>query len=142
KWPEVSRIMYDEKIGILAIGESHLSDEIEADLACKRLKLFTTIDPDPARQNSAGVALVFNRDITNTEDIETWEIIPGRALLAKIPWHRKRVLTVLAIYVPADSMAANKNFWEELSQIWMTRVLPVPDMMLGDMNIVEEGVDR
>ncbi|KAJ6458208.1 hypothetical protein C8R45DRAFT_767801, partial [Mycena sanguinolenta] len=140
KWPEVSRIMYDEKIGILAIGESHLSreqaDEIEADLACKRLKLFTTIDPDPARQNSAGVALVFNRDITNTEDIETWEIIPGRALLAKIPWHRKRVLTVLAIYAPADSMAANKNFWEELSQIWMTRVLPVPDMMLGDMNIV------
>lgn len=77
KWPEISRIMYEEKIGILAVGETHLSEEqaevVKEDLACRRLKLFVSIDPE--HPNSAGVATVINKDIANVEGIESEEII-------------------------------------------------------------------
>ncbi|KAJ7711609.1 Endonuclease/exonuclease/phosphatase [Mycena metata] len=123
--------------GLVRITEEQASD-IEEE--CRRLKLFTSIDPE--HPNAAGVAIVLNKDIANIEGIETWEIIPGRALLAKIPWHADRTITVLAIYAPASSMTENKKFWETLHKAWMTRILPVPDMVLGDRNIVEDAIDR
>ncbi|KAJ7020566.1 Endonuclease/exonuclease/phosphatase, partial [Mycena alexandri] len=142
KWPEVSRLMFEERIGLLAVGESHLTEEQanEIEDECKRLKLFTSIDPE--RPNAAGVAIALNKDIANIEGVQTWDIIPGRALLVKIPWHGERTITVLAIYAPASSMVENKKFWETLHKVWMTRVLPVPDMVLGDRNIVEDAIDR
>ncbi|KAF8209186.1 hypothetical protein K438DRAFT_1960920 [Mycena galopus ATCC 62051] len=118
----------------------YVASKIEEDIACKRLKLFTTLDPD--HPNSAGVTLVLNKDITNIEGVETWEIIPGRALLAKIPWYGEITLTVLAIYAPSGDMKLNKEFWDELTRIWTTQNLPVPDTVLGDMNIVEDAIDR
>ncbi|KAJ7688792.1 hypothetical protein B0H16DRAFT_1753004 [Mycena metata] len=55
---------------------------------------------------------------------------------------RARGGRVLAVYAPAGSPAENKAFWEELHRLWMTEDLPVPDVMLGDMNIVEDTIDR
>ncbi|KAJ7043839.1 Endonuclease/exonuclease/phosphatase [Mycena alexandri] len=145
KWPHLSRLMFDERIGIMAVGETHLTEaqieEIEeAAMGRKRLRIFNSIDPD--HPNKGGVAVVLNRDITNTENIKVRRLIPGRAILVTIPWHNKLTLTVLAVYAPAGSPAENKAFWEELHRLWMTENLPVPDVMLGDMNIVEDAIDR
>ncbi|KAJ7167390.1 Endonuclease/exonuclease/phosphatase [Mycena crocata] len=146
KWHEIHRMLYDEKIGIMAVSETHLSAaqqaEIEEDVVLgKRMKIYGSIDVE--HPNSKGVAIVLNHDITNTVGVKVRRLIPGRAILATIPWHGKRTLTVLAIYAPADSMAENKLFWEKLYTLWMTEPgLPVPDIMLGDTNIVEDAADR
>ncbi|KAJ7701337.1 hypothetical protein B0H16DRAFT_1833433 [Mycena metata] len=53
------------------------------------------------------------------------------------------IFLMLAVYAPAESMTANRLFWEELYRIWMSEGNPpVPDMFLGDTNIVEEPIDR
>ncbi|KAJ7750005.1 hypothetical protein B0H16DRAFT_1318975, partial [Mycena metata] len=138
KWPHLSRMMFDEKIGIMAVGETHLTEdqieEIEGAAMGRRLKIYNCMDPD--NPNKGGIAVVLNENITNTEGVTIRRLIPGRAVLVSIPWHDKLTLTVLAVYAPAGSPAENKAFWEELHRLWMTEDLPVPDVMLGDMNIV------
>ncbi|KAK7045899.1 hypothetical protein VNI00_007330 [Paramarasmius palmivorus] len=39
-------------------------------------------------------------------------------------------------------MAQNQAFWEELTAMWLQLKLPVPDIMLGDCNIVEDPSDQ
>lgn len=61
--------MFDERIGIMAVGETHPTedqiDEIEgtAYLGQSCLKIFNSIDPN--HPNRAGVVVVLNKDITN-----------------------------------------------------------------------------
>jgi exonuclease III len=144
KWHDLHRIMHDDKIGVLVVGETHLSDaqveEIQNSHLGNRMKVHNSIDP--LHPNSMGIAVVLNHDLTNTSDTKVTQLIPGRAILVTIPWHSSEKITILAIYAPADSAAANRQFWEELHKIWMTRNLAVPDMMLGDTNIVEDAIDR
>ncbi|KAJ7036142.1 Endonuclease/exonuclease/phosphatase, partial [Mycena alexandri] len=137
--------MFDERIGIMAVGETHLTEAQIEDIenavgGRNRLRIFNSIDPD--HPNKGGVAVVLNKDITNVENIQVRRLIPGRAILVKIPWHGKLTLTVLAVYAPAGTPTENKAFWEELHHLWMTENLPVPDVLLGDMNIVEDAIDR
>ncbi|KAJ7714015.1 Endonuclease/exonuclease/phosphatase, partial [Mycena metata] len=145
KWHDIHRMLFDDKIGVLVVTETHLSAaqaaEIQDDpLMGKRIEVFNSIDVE--RPNSKGVAIVLNKDITNVEGVKTRRLIPGRAILAVLPWHNKLTLTVLAVYAPADSMTENRAFWEKLTNLWLTEDLPVPDMFLGDTNIVEDAVDR
>ncbi|KAJ7172885.1 Endonuclease/exonuclease/phosphatase, partial [Mycena crocata] len=145
KWPHINRLMFDEKIGVLAVGETHLTeeqvDEIQAQsMGRNRLRVFNSTDIE--HPNRGGIALVLNKDITNTENIGIRRLVPGRAILATIPWHGTLTLTALAVYAPADSPASNQAFWEELRNLWLTENLPIPDMLLGDMNIVPDALDR
>ncbi|KAJ7130836.1 Endonuclease/exonuclease/phosphatase, partial [Mycena crocata] len=137
--------MFDEKIGVMAVGETHLTeeqvDEIESQsLGRNRLRIFNSVNIE--HPNRGGVAIVLNRDITNVENVKIHRLIPGRAILATIPWHGRLTITVLAVYAPADSAASNQVFWEELHHLWLTEDLPVPDMLLGDMNLVQDMFDR
>ncbi|KAJ3833925.1 hypothetical protein F5878DRAFT_503359, partial [Lentinula raphanica] len=50
--------------------------------------------------------------------------------------------TLLGTYAPNDSMSNNKEFWKLLTESWLQKRLPVPDLFMGDHNIVEEGFDR
>ncbi|KAJ7151846.1 Endonuclease/exonuclease/phosphatase, partial [Mycena crocata] len=145
KWPHLNRLMFDEKIGVMAVGETHLTedqvDEIESQsMGRNRLRIFNSIDIE--HPNRGGVTIVLNKDITNIENVGIRRLIPGRAILATIPWHGNLTVTVLAVYAPADSPASNKAFWEELHRMWMTMNLPVPDMLLGDTNLVQDMFDR
>lgn len=144
KWHDLHRMMHDDKIGVLVVGETHLSDdqvdEIQSSHLGNRMKVHNSIDAE--HPNSMGIAVVLNHDLTNTKDTKVVPLIPGRAILVTVPWHNSETITILAIYAPADSAAANQKFWEELHKIWMTRNLSVPDMMLGDTNIVEDAIDR
>ncbi|KAJ7687218.1 Endonuclease/exonuclease/phosphatase, partial [Mycena rosella] len=136
KWADISRMMYDEKLGLLAGGELHLHPQSRL-LFVKYprpilLRHFPRYHP-----NAAGVGVILNKDIVNIEGVKTWELIKGQALLVQIPWHKSNVLTALAVYAPADSMASNRAFWEELDNYGGQ-----PDIILGDMNIVEDAIDR
>ncbi|KAJ7040046.1 hypothetical protein C8F04DRAFT_886001, partial [Mycena alexandri] len=133
----------DEKIGALVVGETHLSanqaDEIQAALG-KRMDIYNS--PNPENPSTRGIALVLNREITNTKGVKIWYLKPGRAILAVLPWHGKLTHTVLGVYAPAESMEENEGFWNELCEMWMTTDLPVPDSLVGDTNLVEEPIDR
>jgi ribonuclease HI/exonuclease III len=142
KWNHVNQLLRDNKIGILAVQESHLDDDkiirLET-LFPKRIKILHTADPNTI--NAKGVAIVMNKELTNTSNVTTYEIIPGRALLLKTNWHANQTLTILAIYAP-NNPVENKEFWLQLLTKWQTRNLPRPDIMLGDFNIVEDSIDR
>ena len=68
-------------------------------------------------------------------------LIPGRALLAKIPWHDDSQIKILNVYAPNDAKE-NENFWTELNNMTLARPDLRPDLMLGDFNLVEDGLDR
>jgi len=91
--------------------------------------------------NAQGVAIVLNRELTNIHGIQQQDIIPGRAILLTLPWHSTLTLTVLNIYAP-NAHNENRAFWETLQEMWETKNLPFPDIMLGDFNIVEDALDR
>ncbi|KAJ7933980.1 hypothetical protein B0H13DRAFT_1510537, partial [Mycena leptocephala] len=139
KWHSVNRLMFDEKIGILVVGETHLSaqqaEEIQEDSHLgRRMDIYHSSNPE--NPSTRGIAIVLNHELTNTCGVKTHYLIPGRAILSVIPWHGQRTHTVLGIYAPAESMAENKKFWDDLYDLWMTLDLPVPDSMAGDTNIV------
>ncbi|KAJ7078705.1 Endonuclease/exonuclease/phosphatase, partial [Mycena belliarum] len=145
KWHGLSRLMYDEKIGILVVGETHLSTEQALEIQDhhqlgRRMDIYHS--PNPENTSTRGIAIVLNREITNTKGVEVHYLVPGRAILAKVPWHGRRVLTILGVYAPAESMEENKEFWDHLTNLWLTTDLPVPDAFQGDTNIVEEPIDR
>ena len=87
------------------------------------------------------MAIVINKDHSMHENIEEYKIIPGRALLARIPWHGDLLLTVLNIYAP-NNHTEIETFFKELKLKFETETLPLPDLMMGDFNIVEDAVDH
>ncbi|CAK5272653.1 unnamed protein product, partial [Mycena citricolor] len=137
-------MIFDEKVGALIVSETHLSadqtEEIQDSHIGKRLSIYNSENRDDP--STKGIAIVLNREITNTQDVQVKHLIPGRAILATLHWHSDRTLTILGVYAPAESMQANENFWDSLSERWLTEDLPVPDLMGGDMNLVEEPLDR
>ncbi|KAJ6534523.1 hypothetical protein DFH09DRAFT_1284243 [Mycena vulgaris] len=56
-------------------------------------------------------------------------------------WHGMRTLTVLVVYASTGS-AENKAFWDTITDIWLKENLPVPDSVLGDLNVVEGSIGR
>ncbi|KAJ3751592.1 Endonuclease/exonuclease/phosphatase, partial [Lentinula raphanica] len=144
KWREIYGCMMRNKIAILAVQETHLSqaqvEEINQSWFGKQLLVFNTIDPDHA--NAAGTAIVLNKDLVNTNMVKVHDIVPGRTFCLKLPWYQNKTLTILATYAPNDSMTSNKQFWELLTDKWLKTELPVPDIFMGDHNLVEEGFDR
>jgi hypothetical protein len=82
KWNHINQIIREKRIGVLATQETHLNDvHINRihNLFDKRIKIYHSIDPN--QPNAKGVAIVLNKEITNTTNVVVSEIIPGRALL-------------------------------------------------------------
>ena len=142
KWNHINQIIRDKKIGVLVAQETHLDDN-QVDhlhsLFDKRIKIHHTIDPH--RPNAKGVAIILNKEITNTQNVVTTEIIPGRALLVQIPWHTNLIIKILAVYAP-NTVAENEAFWNAILEKWQRDHIPKPDLMIGDYNLVESSIDR
>ena len=139
KWNHINQIIRDEKIGILAVGEAHLNNircnNIEQ-MFGKRLKIIFSCLPN--NPNAAGIAFVLNKNITETQNIKTHEIIPGHALMIEIFWHANEYLSVLAIYAPSQNTTENATFWHNIQNFFENnRGIKKPQIMLGDFNMVE-----
>jgi exonuclease III len=142
KWLQINQIMREKKIGILALQETHMTDELDAkiaDLFGKRLATIHSRDADAP--NTKGVSIVINKELLDTEGLRSTEIVPGRALVADVPWHNNERLIVLAVYAP-NRPDQNREFWKTITNEWDTRRLPKPDIMMGDLNFVESFIDR
>ena len=134
--------MNTHKIAILAIQESHLTDKLADSVrAAFDTRLALEYSPLPESRNAAGVALVFNKGLINTGAIQHEEIIPGRAILASIPWHGDTNIKIMNIYAPNDAKS-NGAFWESLNAITSNRPDLKPDLLVGDFNLVEDSLDR
>jgi exonuclease III len=136
----INQIIRDQRIGILALQETHLSKDNENALnSTPGLRIQITSSIDPAQINAKGVAIVMNKNLVNTSGVKVHELIPGRALLVIVPWRKDNTLKVLAIYAP-NNPQNNQFFWDNVYS--KLRGLPKPDIMLGDFNLVEDALDR
>jgi len=88
-----------------------------------------------------GVAIVLNKSLVAWKETTIYELIPGRALLVSVPWHKESIINVLAVYAP-NRETENANFWNTLKDKWITSQFPKPDVLLGDFNCVEADIDR
>jgi len=95
--------MREEKIGILAIGEAHLNTKWSRNIEQifgKRLKIiFSSLPNNP---NVTGIAIVLNKNITESQNITTYEIIPGHVLIIEIFWYSNKCLSILSINLSKD----------------------------------------
>ncbi|GBE83698.1 hypothetical protein SCP_0507540 [Sparassis crispa] len=142
KWGDIHQLIKDKRIGALALQETHLAPEDTARLLQifgKHLHIISS--PDPLSISTRGVALVLNKDITNTANVRSTEVIPSRALLVTLPWHGTLTLHILVVYAPNQS-TPNCKFWQNLQTKWSEMGLPTPDLFLGDFNLVEDQLDH
>ncbi|CAK5283637.1 unnamed protein product [Mycena citricolor] len=143
KWLGVWQIMREEKIAILVIGEAHMNLERknEIDKLFGR-KMHLEFTEAPGNTNSAGLAVVMNKNMIATEGVRTWEVIQGRAMILETKHADGSPLSVLGVYAPNDA-AANRKFWEEINKYFDDNPrVRKPDTMIGDMNMVEGAIDR
>ncbi|KAK0495268.1 hypothetical protein EDD18DRAFT_1106495 [Armillaria luteobubalina] len=61
---------------------------------------FSAEECNPTR--TAGVAIILNKNLIQTEGVVMTDLIPGQALLVQIPWHGGTYFNWLAIYAPND----------------------------------------
>lgn len=142
KWQHINQLMRDKRIGILAIQETHLSDEQIGSLHKQfpqRVHILNSRDPE--HPNAKGVAFILNKQLTSWKEANCQVIIPGRALLLTVPWHGASNLTILAVYAP-NLPYENEAFWNDITIEFCENNLPPPDIVLGDFNLVEESIDR
>ncbi|KAK0486817.1 Endonuclease/exonuclease/phosphatase [Armillaria luteobubalina] len=135
--------MREQKISLLMLQETHLSREYANEILQmygKSMEIFFSADKyNPT--GKAGVAVILNKNLIQTEGVVTTDLIPGRALLVQIPWHGGTYFNWLAIYAPNDD-SESKLMWDKLTTEWEKHHLPHIDGMSGDFNLVEDALDR
>jgi exonuclease III len=137
--------MVDEnRLGILAIQETHLDDAAAAEfhtLYHSWFKIIHSANPDNPT-STAGVAFLLNRKFIDVEHTRMYEMEPARALMICVPWHKGQTLTVLNIYA-SNTPRERNEMWARLWVKWKDNPnLPLPDIVLGDWNFVEDARDR
>ncbi|KAH6905947.1 Endonuclease/exonuclease/phosphatase, partial [Coprinopsis sp. MPI-PUGE-AT-0042] len=144
KWQHIRQIMRENKLGILALQETHLKPNTVNDLN-SQFEVTTRVFNSTfgLNANTAGVAFVLNKSHTRWADPKTYEIIPGRALLLVTPWKGNQNICILNVYTPNASID-NWNFWTHLTrELKDPRYKSIqPQIVLGDFNKVEDPIDR
>ncbi|KAF5367240.1 hypothetical protein D9615_010668 [Tricholomella constricta] len=145
KWLQINQLLRDKRIGILAVQETHLTEERRDELEklfAKRMKIFISKDPENPT-GRAGVAIVLNRELTNTSGARVTEIVPGRAILTQTNWHKAENIAVLAVYAPnLTRTTENTDFWRKIKNFFTENPRIKVDIMMGDFNVVEDMLDR
>ena len=86
KWLHINQMMRDDKIAILALQETHLNqDQTDNINTMFQDTLHVIASADPENCMSKGVALVINKRLLGTRDVDHYELCPGRALLISLP---------------------------------------------------------
>ena len=143
KWSKISDTIQSEKIAILAVQETHL-DEIHTkslqERYQKNLKIIVSEDPENPR-TKAGVAFIINKKLIEPEEIKTYILTPGRAMVLKIKWMKTCDATILNIYAP-NERKAHENYWARILTERRFQRVPIPEVFLGDFNVTEDAIDR
>ncbi len=143
KWLCINQVIRDSKIAILAVQETHLTNDRINDLN----KLFAATllihgSCDPTNPTGArGVAFALNKRLINTDDVTICEEEAGRALTLTMKWTNGSTLKVLNVYAP-NEMSENANFWNRRRLEQERARTRKPDIVLGDFNMVIDPNDR
>lgn len=143
KWSTIYQSMKENKLAILAVQESHLNDTLIHSInECfgKRITIINSQHPTNPR-SSARVAFVINKALITTKNLESVELIKGRAIAIKFKWHEENDITLINVYAP-NNRAEHQDFWEKIDTCRQARGLRHPDMLLGDFNLTEDTIDR
>ena len=135
-------MMRDSNIDLLAVQETHLTEDVAkqfSDLFGNCLALFHS--PDPSTNNARGVAIVVSKRKFHTHNISHTVLVPGRAILASIPWQNAQTIQILAIYAP-NIPGEIRDFWKSIQNTIFADPSLSPDIVLGDFNMVEDAIDR
>ena len=142
KWQHINQLLRDKKIGILAVQETHLGEDTVHNLHSQFPQHLQIINSSvPEHPNAMGVAVILNKSYVAWNDTVMHVLIPGRAMLVSVPWHKKSIINVLAVYAP-NRENENATFWDTLKQKWAANEFLSPDVLLGDFNCVEADMDR
>ena len=142
KWFHIPQVMREGGIGLMAVQETHLTDELAGQFRELFKQSFELVySPDPTTRNAKGVAFVINKGMIRTEDMETRVLIPGRAMTLTIPWKNGIKLTALNVYAP-NCPKEMRQFWKETQDQLRQPPTTKPDIMMGDFNLVEDALDR
>lgn len=142
KWMHIPQIMRERKLGVLAIQETHLTDELTQqfeEMFGNNLSL--RFLPDPETQNAKGIAVVLNKRLIKTGNIQETEIVPGRAITLNIPWYNDQDIKILAVYAP-NAPREIRDFWKSIQNKINTNPSLKPNVVLGDFNLVEDAINR
>lgn len=69
------------------------------------------------------------------------EIISGKAIHISLPWRKNLKFNILAVYAPNDERE-NEAFTKTIKTKLIERNMAMPDIILGDFNIVLDPLDR
>ncbi|KAF6751839.1 Endonuclease/exonuclease/phosphatase, partial [Ephemerocybe angulata] len=143
KWRTITRMMKTESINILALQETHLTEEHRLVLERRydRVRIISSPDPDN-ESGKGGVAILLNKHNTNWQNVEIEQTIPGRVLSILVTWGHTSTMRIAAIYAPAGTTVEKAEFWTSLRDIWRAEPSKRPDVLLGDLNMVESALDR
>ncbi|KAG6885868.1 hypothetical protein C0992_004817 [Termitomyces sp. T32_za158] len=147
KWNHINQLIRDKKIGILLVQEAHLSDERKGEvekLFGKRMKIQAS--PDPVNPTGkGGIAIVMNRELINVQGTESTKIVPGRAILIKVNWHKNETISIMCVYAPnvtESDGSENKEFWVRIKRFLVEHPRTKVDIIAGDFNMTEDPLDR
>jgi exonuclease III len=143
KWSEINSTIKKERIGILALQETHLDEALASEIQeifHKRLQILNTENEHSPRA-SAGVAFVINKDLIDTHSVETRTLVPGHVQYLRIKWSDQEETKIINIYTP-NRRTEHEPFWHEVDTQCNRLRLPKPDFMLGDFNLTEDPIDR
>ncbi|KAI0714819.1 Endonuclease/exonuclease/phosphatase [Earliella scabrosa] len=146
KWSKVYRMMMAERIGVLLLQETHLTEARRRDLHDmfpKKIKIFSSAHPTSPTQRE-GVAVVLNAKYLKVADAEATEVIPGRAIQINVMCLGNTAMRILCVYAPTSEGAEERRaFFVNLRQYYETHPnLPKPHLIAGDFNTVEDSIDR
>ena len=146
KWNAIVRTLTSERIGVMLLQETHLTEERKKsiyELYKKKMRIFISEHPS-SPTTKEGVAIVLNKAIVNTREAKMTEIIPGRAIQVAVPANRGEEINVLCIYAPtSDGVEERRNFYAKVAEYYEThRETSRPHLMAGDFNNTEDALDR
>ncbi|KAI0721264.1 Endonuclease/exonuclease/phosphatase, partial [Cerioporus squamosus] len=143
KWLLINQLLRQQRTGILALQETHISHEQAAELNVLYDGLMRVfVSPDPENPSAArGVAFAINLRVCKDDAVRIRELVPGRAVELSLTRRRGTRLAILNVYAPTN-MSESAGFWSALGEVYLAQRCHPPDIMLGDFNVVESALDR
>ena len=89
KWSAINNVMKKRKISVLAIQETHPTEEAQRTVERRfrnSLQVYHSADPDePGSRN--GVSIALNKRLVKTANVTTRTLVEGRVIMIEIPWN-------------------------------------------------------
>lgn len=143
KWLRINQILREKRIAILAVQESHLTEERMKQingLFEATMKIIGTADEENAT-GARGVAFAINKRILDPDQITMETVVEGRAAILEFRWSSERKLRLMNVYAP-NNAGRNADFWRCLKGKVRRGELERPTVIAGDFNMVEHPMDR